>query len=580
MEFDAKAAADALLREDGGTHSSAPDRERLEAALRAAYEQGCADCRRTTRPREASLHEIFFRELMQSIPDLIYFKDSESHFLAVNPAHAASFGRTPEELIGKSDFDLFKEDDAHQKFEDEQEIIRRGEGFAPRVEHEFKSDGSESWALSTKHPWRDTTGAIRGTFGLSRNITEQTIAERALAEQHELLETLVDVMPCRIFVRDREHRFRLVNDQYRRSLGATSKEEVIGLRFCEIVEDPRTKAIMDEDETVMRTGVPILNRVDFDTSPIEVGKWFSLSKVPIRNLRGEIEGIVGVAFDISPQKQAEARARVVTEELAHKHLQIERELALARKLQVALATFRFPEQLTVSPRQEVRAAYLYEPSEHLAGDFFQLFPLDDHCFAAFICDVMGHGVRSALVTAVIRGLLEENRGDLTSPARLFERINQVLFRLAQDPDFPRFVTAVLAFFDTQSGHLEVVNAGHPPPLCLAPREEALPPEERVTEVDAHRNPALGLIEHFAYRSTRLQLRENASYLFYTDGLLEQEGENGQEFAQDGIRETLLNTPTNKPNQLIQYLRVALAAHAGNQSFADDVCAMALSVRRT
>jgi len=571
MGFDLNAAVEALCGSRG--ENGAPSREQLEGALRDAYEQGRSEATTAVGDLDPELEVIFFRELMKSLPDYVYFKDDKSRFITVNPAHAEHFGAPAEEIIGKTDADFFFADDAVQKRNDEEEILAKGRGFPPRLEHQFKSSGEEMWVLTTKHPWHDATGKVCGTFGHSRDITAKTLAERAVEEQHRLLETLINVLPCRIFVRDREHRFRLINEEYRRSLTELDSEDIIGKRFADFVEDSRVRTIADEDEAIMRTGVPVLRRIEFDTSPVDQGKWLSVSKVPLRNSLGKIEGIVGVAFDISAQKEAEARVRATSQELALKNDQIESELSLARRLQVALATFRFPNQLDLDCNCHVRAAYLYEPSEHLAGDFFQLLPINDHQFAAFICDVMGHGVRSALVTAVIRGLIEENRSEISEPAVLFNRINRVLFRLARDPDFPRFVTAALAVFDTHTGQITAVNAGHPPMLCFRGANA----REELCQLDVHRNPALGLVEQYAYRETSLKFESRCSYIFYTDGLLEQPNEAREEFGREGITLAIQGLGPEHPEMLMTRLQQSLAMHAGQTGFADDVCAMALSI---
>lgn len=572
MGLELESIVEALLTPNDGAPPAALDREQLTQALRNAYEQG----QREAKPVEGldpSLEVIFFRELMKFIPDFVYFKDAQSRFLTLNPAHAAHFGLPIEEIVGKTDHDFFIKEDADKKFADEQKIIKTGKGFAPRLEHQVKANGEEMWALSTKHPWHNAKGEICGTFGHSRDVTAKTHTEQAFAKQHRLLQILINVLPCRIFVRDREHRFRLINEEYRRNLGFESMAEVIGKRFEDILGEGNIAAIEDEDETIMVTGVPVLRRVEYDISPVSRGKWVSISKVPLRGADGHIEGIVGVAFDISAQKEAEAHVRATGKELAAKNEQIESELALARKLQIALATFSFPSELNLGDGVKVRAAYLYEPSEHLAGDFFQLLQIDDHCFAAFICDVMGHGVRSALVTAVLRGLIEENREELRSPKDLFSRINRVLFRLAKDPDFPRFVTAALAVFDTRAGSIRLVNAGHPPTLLF--REDDA--KEHLHQLPVHRDPALGLIENFSYRVSEIPIASHCSYIFYTDGILEQPNEKGFEFGREGIFSALEALKPGDPEALIHRLEQSLIVYAGWTSFADDVCAMALSI---
>jgi PAS domain S-box-containing protein len=134
-------------------------------------------------------HERFLlRTLMDNLPDPIYFKDRLSRFLRNNRAHLKCFGLTdPEQAIGKTDFDFFGEEHARQAYEDEQEMIRTGQGLT-KEEKETWQDGRVTWALSTKMPLRNPRGEIVGTFGISRDITDRKRAEEALRKAKEAAE--------------------------------------------------------------------------------------------------------------------------------------------------------------------------------------------------------------------------------------------------------------------------------------------------------------------------------------------------------------------------------------------------------
>jgi signal transduction histidine kinase len=91
--------------------------------------------------------------------------------------------RVPEELVGKTDFDVFSEQHATAAFEDEQQIIRTGEPMVGKVELETYSGREDAWASSTKMPLRDDCGNIIGTFGITRDVTAQILAEQGLTRQ-------------------------------------------------------------------------------------------------------------------------------------------------------------------------------------------------------------------------------------------------------------------------------------------------------------------------------------------------------------------------------------------------------------
>ena len=119
--------------------------------------------------RERKLQQYF----MEYVPDSIYFKDSESRFINANKATLIKMGlNSLEDLIGKTDYDFFSKAHADPARKDEEEIIKNGTSIINKVEKETWSDGSVTWASSTKIPLRDDKNNIIGTFGLTRDITE------------------------------------------------------------------------------------------------------------------------------------------------------------------------------------------------------------------------------------------------------------------------------------------------------------------------------------------------------------------------------------------------------------------------
>lgn len=141
------------------------------------------------RGHQALDHERYLlHALMDNLPDPIYFKDRLSRFLRNNRAHLKFFGLTdPEQAIGKTDFDFFGNEHARQAYEDEQEMIRTGQGMS-KEEKETWPDGRVTWALSTKMPLRNPRGEIVGTFGISHDITDQKRAEEVLRKGKEAAE--------------------------------------------------------------------------------------------------------------------------------------------------------------------------------------------------------------------------------------------------------------------------------------------------------------------------------------------------------------------------------------------------------
>jgi PAS domain S-box-containing protein len=123
--------------------------------------------------------------LLRSSGERVYFKDRMSRFLFVSKGWLDAYtpDRAAEELVGKTDFDVFSEQHATAAFEDEQQIIRSGEAMVGKVEIETFSGREDAWVSTTKMPLVDDFGKIIGTFGITRDVTPQIMAEQALTQQ-------------------------------------------------------------------------------------------------------------------------------------------------------------------------------------------------------------------------------------------------------------------------------------------------------------------------------------------------------------------------------------------------------------
>jgi two-component system, sensor histidine kinase and response regulator len=146
--------------------------------------------RRESKPQD-DLKLSCMSNLLSAAGERVYFKDRLSRFLLVSAGWIAAYapGRAAEELIGKTDFDIFGREHATTAFEDEQQIIRTGQPIVGKAERESRDGRPDAWVSTTKMPLRDDGGQIIGTFGISRDVTAQVEAEDALTRQAQQLST-------------------------------------------------------------------------------------------------------------------------------------------------------------------------------------------------------------------------------------------------------------------------------------------------------------------------------------------------------------------------------------------------------
>jgi diguanylate cyclase (GGDEF)-like protein/PAS domain S-box-containing protein len=135
-------------------------------------------------PPTAEQQAFFLQALLDSLPDQVYFKDTDSRFVAVSQHLARRFGLSdPRQVLGKTDADFFTSEHAEEALRDEREIIRTGQPLVNFEEKETLPNGIIRWVSTTKMPLRDRDGRIIGTFGLSRDITERKRMEEQLVRR-------------------------------------------------------------------------------------------------------------------------------------------------------------------------------------------------------------------------------------------------------------------------------------------------------------------------------------------------------------------------------------------------------------
>ena len=265
-----------------------------------------------------------------------------------------------------------------------------------------------------------------------------------------------------------------------------------------------------------------------------------------------------------------------TLQLRNHHAQLEADLTMAREVQQALLPQRYP-VFPAGARPEssrLRFAHRWIPSHQVAGDFFTVFPISDSLAGVFLCDVMGHGVRAALITALLRGLLRDQQAVAGDPGAFLSGLNNQLQGLLEKVGDLVFVTAVYLVADATSGQVWLANAGHPAPLHLRRMGRGV---ERCQTADGP-GPALGLIPEFAYETTSHQLAAGDSMLLFTDGVFEVEGASGEEFGQVRLRAAVARRVAEPTPQLLDGLLADVKAYrpvGATEALPDDVCVVAV-----
>ncbi len=425
-------------------------------------------------------------------------------------------------------------------------------------------------AIELKH----SEGAlVKARDELERRVEERTRALESvngeLEDKRRLLQTLIDLLPSRIFVKDTDSRFLLSNRAHQERLGASTSEGVVGQDLFSFLSPERATQSRADDERVMTSNEPLLNREVRDVGPDGATRWFLTTKVPWHGRRGQLRGLVGVSHDITKRKLAEEELERVAAELRAKNQEMEADLAMAREIQHACLPHQYPHFPSSAPAEDsqLRFFHRYRPTTTLAGDFFDVFPLSEKSAGVFICDVMGHGVRASLVTTLVRGLMVERMQVAEDPAAFLMELNRGLWSILRQPGSVIFVTASYLVIDLEAREVRAANAGHPSPLHVHRKAQVV---DLIHTNQRRHDPALGVIESFKYSSWTQPLSEGDLLLLYTDGIFQRTAD-GRTFDQDDLIQAISGRMHLPPDEVLDGLLDRVSEYSGDGEFSDDVC---------
>jgi PAS domain S-box-containing protein len=259
------------------------------------------------------------RTVIDSLPDLIYVKDRQSRFLMASrhlKTQVATLAVAPNgNIIGHDDFSIFPKEKAMEFFNDEQAIMRTGEGMVSKAEYFEDCDGQKRWMLTTKVPYRKEDGSIIGVIGIGRDITVLKQQEAEL----RMLRTVIDSLPDDIFVKDRQSHYLMTNRQlgsHAATLAGAPDGNLVGLDEFSILPKETATEIINDEQAILRTGKGMVGKQEYLEYCDGTKRWSLTTKVPYRAEDGSIIGIIGIGRDISALKEIEAemiRARIQAE---------------------------------------------------------------------------------------------------------------------------------------------------------------------------------------------------------------------------------------------------------------------------
>jgi len=303
--------------------------------LKAKEEEIKQELAENIRIKETLIREkALLDSMLKTLPDYVYFKDTESKFLRISESMVELFGvKSPEEIIGKTDFDFHPEKDAQKYFDEEQNVIRKGKGFVDELRKGIDEDGDELWTSVTKLPMYDETGKCIGTFGISKDVTaikkleieikiqndqlqaKQTELKQIINElqstqdelvwEKSLIDSLMNNLPDAVYFKDRESKFLKVSKSLASWFNMKNPDDLLGKTDFDFFTEEHAQPAFKAEQEIIKTKKPVVGIIEKDTLKDGKERYVSTTKMPLINEKGEVTGTFGISRDITKIKQLE-----------------------------------------------------------------------------------------------------------------------------------------------------------------------------------------------------------------------------------------------------------------------------------
>ncbi len=265
-------------------------------------------------------------------------------------------------------------------------------------------------------------------------------------------------------------------------------------------------------------------------------------------------------------RELEERDRVIR----RKNEQMETDLRMATELQQALMPNVYP-SFSAGPNQAspgLRFYHRYLPASMMSGDFFHIARLADDAAGICICDVMGHGVRAALITAMLRALIETHGAEAADPGRFLTELNSEFTKILKQTGTLVFATVLYCVINIRERDAHFARAGHPAPLHVRRTAGEV---GTVASGESSSGPAMGLIPNAQFKTTEAKLAPGDLLFFFTDGVVEVEDTCSRQFGIEGLRQSIRSNLHQPSESLLEAIISDVYNFAGSTVLTDDAC---------
>ncbi|WP_447987270.1 PAS domain S-box protein [Nitrospira sp. Nam74] len=233
--------------------------------------------------------------LMDLIPAMVWYKNDRNEIIRANRLAAESINRTPEQVEGRSTYDLYP-DEAEQYYRDDLEVLRSGHPKLGIEELYQTSSGAKRWVRTDKVPYRDSHGQVMGVLVFAQDITERRQAQHALYSSEARFRAFMDHSPVLAFMKDQEGRYIYANRLWELHTNRTQTDW--SGKTDEELWPPDVAAMCGESDRQVRERHESVHSIELTHDGEGRQQWWQVIKFPIMGSDGH-QYIGGIAHDVT-----------------------------------------------------------------------------------------------------------------------------------------------------------------------------------------------------------------------------------------------------------------------------------------
>lgn len=334
---------------------------------------------------------------------------------------------------------------------------------------------------------------------------EAELIIKFLEDSEEKFRTIFLDSPTGILILDRVGQIVDINDSGLKIFEFSEKDT--HQRSINII---KCFGLSKEDVGLINKGEKIVSerKLDFDFIKNNKLKYINYVVTAIfSKTKDNLRGYLVQIQDITKQVKYHKKLKKMNKNLSIKNMKMKEDIKKAKIIQENL----IPKENSIRNRSEFNLSFFYSPIEEVGGDIYDVIKLDRNKYGLFIADVSGHGMPAALISSMMKIIINKYAKTNKAIYEIFFDINNELYSLIGKIN--AFITAFYMVFDYETGILEYTDAGHPPALYLNKKEK------KIIELTT-KGTLFGVFENQIFDSKTVKLNKGDKILLYTDGIIE------------------------------------------------------------